>query len=101
MGKHLDFYFTCMQTGMLPTTGLCHCASDGYIDAELFKMFEPTEEDLDRLYNEGIICTREGGYWGSGKKAFGNLDSPYERTHSFSALRQTIVLFMAVLNNEL
>lgn len=100
MSKHLDFYFDCMNSGILPTTGLCHCAEKSqYIDAELFELFKPTEGDYEALCKEGVVLRDCGeGYWAAGAKMD---DIRSNRAYGFTPLRQTIILFMAAINNEL
>lgn len=100
--KYLDFYESCMKTGQLPGCGLCETFTDyiedeeGWIDDEpdeIFELFTPTIDDIDRLYDEGLCYL----YWASG------LSERYtkKRYHEFTPLRQTIVLFMAAINGEL
>ena len=84
---YLDFYYHCMKTGLMPTWGLCnkfkHC--------ELFKLIDP---------EVGHNIT----YWGfelPWPKKAANPNYMDEVRFSFTPLRQTIVLFLAAMNNEL
>ena len=79
-GKHLQFYMDCIRKGKMPNYGLCSCAKMGYLDYYLLQDFRPT----NCLYYS---------YWASGDR--------YDRCFKFTPLRQTIVLLMACLNNEL
>lgn len=80
-GKHLQFYMDCLKKGEMPRTGLCACSWNDYICEELLMLFMPSGSGM---FN----------YWASTKKG-------YDECYKFTGLRQTIVLFMACLNNEL
>lgn len=80
VGKHLQFYMDCIIMDEMPKEGLCSCAWQGYINEELLFLFKPEEASIWSFW-----ATGDGGY-------------TYK---SFSPLRQTIVLFMAAINNEL
>lgn len=82
IGKHLKFYYESMNDDIMPFSGLCNCVVQGYLDRETFYLMEP--ENM-----RGSMA-----YWASGDK-----DRSYQ--HIFTPLRQTIVLFMAAINNEL
>lgn len=88
---HLDFYFKCIESGRLPddNDGLCLCA----IDEDLFDLFEPNTEDSAQLNAECLSVV----YWASGV----SIDDSTSKYGGFTSLRQTIVLFMAAINNEL
>lgn len=93
MGKHLDFYLKCMNDGKLPHEGLCGCFR--YIDYEMLEdLFSPDENDIEGLREKGMCYT----YWAS--EAVSD-DFSEQCTMSFGPLRQTIVLFMAAINDEL
>lgn len=81
-GKHLQFYMHCVQNGEMPRPGLCKCSWGDYISEELLMLFKP--EDV------GIFS-----YWASLKI------KKYDDCYKFNELRQTIVLLMAAINNEL
>lgn len=105
MGKHLDFYKQCMQNnGKLPVIkdglhfnyqvdGLCECVSYGFLDGDLLDLFIPTVEDFSNLKLENLSII----YWGTGIES----ESHFHLSDTLTPLRQTIVLFMAAINNEL
>lgn len=82
VGKHLQFYLDYMKSDTIPYSGLCICASQRLIEHHLLYLFRPES-----------LWDAEFSYWGSGMET----DSLYV----FTPLRQTIVLFMAAINNEL
>jgi hypothetical protein len=96
MGKHLDFYKKCVKDGnRMPyhyghyNGGLCGIAyNSDLIDKELLELFRPIGADVLKYE------TAQSGFWGYGKIGF-------NYATEFTALRQTIVLFMAAMNNEL
>lgn len=94
--KHLDFYYKCMETGRLPGgDGLCKEALLGRISESLLSKIDPMNlcwQYRSNNYEElfGDICLP---YWGS--------DDSLWRRGQFTPLRQTIVLLMAAMNNEL
>ena len=91
MGKHLDFYYNCLLHGKMQTDGLCVASDEGLIDLEIFNLISPTDAEEDYLYEEGYSKL----YWGAG------LPGKLWGQNQFTPLRQTIVLFMAAMNNEL
>jgi hypothetical protein len=90
IGKHLQFYLHSIQSGTIKDFGLCNSIKSGLLD-----LFIPTKEDEDVLRREGVSVL----FWGSGLPSGHKYD--HERWYSFSPLRQTIVLLMAAINNEL
>jgi hypothetical protein len=87
-GKHLKFYLDCMESdGTMPRRqgviqgGLCSMVESNEIDKDLFKLFSEGQCKFD--------------YWAD------DTDMSFENRFIFSNLRQTIVLFMAAINNEL
>lgn len=91
--KHLAFYNKCLETNQLPKSdGLCSCARAGLISKKLLDLLRPNDEDSLLLRDTGMAY----GYWGSGLSI--NDDNKYKQ---FTTLRQTLVLFMAAMNNEL
>jgi hypothetical protein len=93
MGRHLDFYIKCMNDGKLPMEGLCSCYR--YIDYEMLEdLFSPDENDIKGLREKDMCYT----YWASEAASD---DFGEQCTRSFGPLRQTIVLFMAAINDEL
>ncbi len=92
MGKYLKFYEDCMVTGFLPRkAGLCR----EFTHKEL-KLIKPTTKERNILRKENYFS----GYWGSG---FHFTDYPDSSIlcGGFTPLRQTIVLLLAAMNNEL
>lgn len=88
MGKYLKFYEKCIGAGRLPHDGLCK----SFGKVKKFQRFIPTCDDFDIMNQED----KSTGYWGSGVK-YNNI----RKYCGFTPLRQTIVLFMAAMNNEL
>lgn len=81
IGKHLQFYRAyIVGKQLLPCAGLCACSWNDYIDQNTLELFKPEYASIF-------------SYWASGNKT-----SSYFK---FTELRQTIVLFMAAINNEL
>jgi len=86
--SYLNLYKAWMRAGKLPAnSGLCqsfHNVGLGYYDPLLY-MFEPTEEE----------CIRYGlcPWWGG--------DGYNPQVGEFTPMRQTIVLFLAAMNDEL
>ncbi len=84
-GKYLKFYNDAIKYGKMKDAGLCECFEfDGFI-----VLFEPTYENKDELRDN----KKSVMYWGS--------DNGNWLCYKFTPLRQTIVLFMAAMNNEL
>lgn len=92
--KYLPIYHEWMSKGQMlrvpdsnifKTSGLCDAFDDDY----LFELIQPTDEDIKGLKLNGLstFC------WAS--------DSSEHCFYEFTPLRQTIVLFLAALNNEL
>lgn len=81
-GKHLQFYMYCMKNGRMPFIGLCRCAYYNIISSDILDKYFTPEDFSDAI-----------SFWASGEKG--------DREFVFTKLRQTIVLFMAALNNEL
>lgn len=93
-GKHLKFYLDCIKTGEMPNEGLCLCVNEGgmgVLETSLLDLFIPNERERDDLFHDD----HSRAYWGSG---MGDMQCAY---FQFTPLRQTIVLFMAAINNEL
>jgi hypothetical protein len=85
--EYFDFYKEYYGKN-LPDLGLCCCFSAD----ENLTMLSPTREDFSQLSIEGKAI----GFWGSGVSTWDT-----NKYYSFTPLRQTIVLFMAAMNNEL
>lgn len=84
IGKHLQFYMDCMRdrNRLMPCHGLCRCALLDYICGDVLEKYFTPEDFSDAI-----------SFWASGKKG--------DCEFIFTPLRQTIVLFMAAINNEL
>jgi hypothetical protein len=78
--KYLKFYKECMKSGRMPDAGLCFVFGN------------------DDLFNSMFAYQMECFYWGY------NGTDKYNRNKvafTFTPMRQTIVLFLAAMNNEL
>ncbi len=88
-----------MVKGEMQTDGLCSAANFDIIDRRILELFTPTEEDMEQLVEERQMpfgSNPDYSYWASGL----TIDHP-RRVKGFTELRQTIILFMAAINNEL
>ena len=93
--KKKPYYLNCykkwLSVGSMPDEGLCICFAHDDLTHSEVKQFEPNDSDLKQYK----IRRKSGGtYWGSDS-------SSDPRYHEFTPLRQTIVLFLAAMNNEL
>lgn len=88
---YLDYYKKWMETGELPNNGLCNSLSQP-IDFGMY--FMPTDEDLEELLSERCSCI----YFTSGLQW--DCDE-IDKKELFTPLRQTIVLLLAAMNDEL
>ncbi len=84
--KAIELYHEAMRTGRLPKKGLCCC-----LPQENIEIFTPTWSDCNNL----LLENKSAIFWGSDLLA----NDP-ERLFAFSPLRQTIVLFIAAMNEE-
>lgn len=88
-GKHLQFYMDCINNDCtMPSSfdcpnygGLCNVVDMGLISYEIFKLFSEGQNPIS--------------FWATGN------NRPYDNRFTFTPLRQTIVLFMAAINDEL
>lgn len=92
IGKHLQFYMDCMKLeARMPYLlssyqgGLCSMAECNLISKKLFVLFSEDQESYS--------------YWADGQTT--KIHDCFDRRSQFTELRQTIVLFMAAINNEL
>jgi len=86
---YLKYYREWMKAGRLPKKGLCN--STKYRDRVLLNLFAPYDNKWRNLF-----------YWGfNGNLKIDHGHDTQERRYSFSPIRQTIVLLMAAMNNEL
>ncbi len=91
---HINFYNNCIKRGVMPTSGLCTSADHGYIDYKLLSLFKPTLRELRNSghhLDDGNVAT---SFWGSEVRYDNNM-------YVFTEFRQTIILFMAAMNDEL
>lgn len=96
--KTLKFFNEYAPLERLPADGLCGVADMGLICKDRFGLMHPTEDDLDLAVAEGTVFRYiKTGYWGCGLSIRADGD---QRVNSFTPLRQTIVLFMANLNDD-
>ena len=84
-------YENWMETGELPENGLCSCLLRTKYKSTL-ELFEPLLEESMELSKEGISQC----YWASGLSYTDN-----GRFYSFTPLRQTIVLLILAIHDEL
>lgn len=89
--SYLEFYKKCMKTGRLPKSGLCG-SMDSYESVNLFQGYHP-----QYTYN---------WHWGYNGEPYPVWDTISKRMQrkiefEFTPLRQTVVLFLAAMNNEL
>lgn len=92
--KYLPLYYKCMETGELPIDGLCNYL---IVEGGDIQLMYPTCEDFDNLRFEGKPTT----YWASYEGYEDDRKTRGIRMYGFTPLRQTIVLFLAAMNNEL
>lgn len=87
---YLKMYLEWLEAGKLPSDGLCW-SFDNADSIELLNLFSPTK-----------IHPKYGWmwYWGF-DGSFRRLYFPLGFEFTFTPLRQTILLFMAAMNNEL
>jgi hypothetical protein len=100
--KYLACYKRWMKTGLIPDAGLCnvfgtvkeHPDKWEFLKHPLFDLFKP---DQPFRFNQSDART----YWGYGKSIKNEAGYLNNYVREFSELRQTIVLLMAAMNNEL
>lgn len=98
MKKHLQYYIDAnISGGIMPYSGLCSAANDGAVDEELLELFYPTDDNKDELISQRqLLSGSRDGFWAAGVHLYHK-----DREFGFTPLRQTIVLLMAAINNEL
>jgi hypothetical protein len=83
MGKYLDLYKQCIETGEMPDAGLCVCVGR----RALKKIGAPVD-----------VCW----YWGYSDTFMESMFADATiRARAFTPIRQNIVLLLAAINNEL
>lgn len=90
---YLDFYKTYLELGCLPKEGLCLSLNH----PKRLRLFIPTYDEYPSLMPPEDYLW---GYDGAFHASFSGVPREVIET-SFSPLRQTIVLFLAAMNNEL
>lgn len=85
--KYLPLYEKWMEKGLLPNNGLCNSLPN---KEYLRDLFEPT-------YEECVLYRHLSGHWGSTLDEYSAGDAFY----NFNEFRQTVVLFLAAMNEEL
>lgn len=92
--KYLPIYKVWVKNGFMVAipklnVGWCSGLCDEFYHDDLFKIIMPTLEDRIELDSNGLntFC------WGSNSKDY--------KFRKFTTLRQTIVLFMAAMNDEI
>lgn len=86
----LPKYEEWMKTGRMAEWGLCDSLTDK-AHQPFLDIISPTRGELDELVKENCASI----YWGAGIPREGSM------LYQFTPLRQTLVLLMAALNNEL
>ena len=95
--KYFKLYEQWMESGELPLRGLCAClgreANDNMPSIEWFK---PSREDFPEFYRSMHIS---GGWWGYD----GEPHESYKvnQQYEFTPFRQTILLFLAAMHDEI
>ena len=84
----LDLHKKWMETGKLPSGGLCNSIKGHYL---IFSLVAADDDERCQLLDEGFDYT----YWGSGLK-MNHKDEEYK----YTPLRQTIVLFCHEILNS-
>ena len=97
--KYLPLYHEWIKTGKIGQTnygqynGLCEL----FKNDDAWQLIEATDFETDSLRDHNI----ESVWWGSGFHLHVYTVNPEKVKSEFTPLRQTILLFMAALNNEL
>lgn len=92
--KYLPLYYEWMESGELPMDGLCYSFVAKRVHCKRQLSMMSPYGDLDDSY----------GYWGASDINGESLtydDFMKQRANYFCPLRQTIVLFLAAMNDEL
>ena len=84
-------YENWMETGELPENGLCKCLSGTKYKSTL-DLFKPSRKEKFEL----VAIEFSYGYWGSGLAYSDN-----DKYAKFTPLRQTIVLLILAIHDEL
>lgn len=91
--KLIDLHKEWCEAGGLPGDGLCNSVLKE--DKDLLRMFEPSDADVNELWNQGMTAV----YWGYGAPIeYGDYR---QRWRAYTPLRQTIVLLICAMKGEL
>jgi len=90
--KLIDLYKEWMETEDLSGDGLCSSLPKHYLES--FEHFSPSQQEIHELGNQMFSTL----YWGSGLKCYDHIDL---RARKFTPLRQTIVLLICAMHDEL
>lgn len=90
--KLINLYKEWMKKGKMPSLGLCCSVPSTYTDT--LDLFEPTAEQENELRLNG----KSWAYWGYEGNS---TDSSELRCRSFTELRQTVVLLICAMHDEL
>lgn len=93
-GKLINNYKKWMETGEIPEWGLCFSLKDTDYYQSL-KLFKPTTEDFKELRKNKHTTS----FWGSEMEA--SIFNYWQIYYGFTPLRQTIVLFICAMHDEL
>jgi len=88
--KLIDLYKEWMETGKLPDWGLCNSIPKEYW--ETLDLFEPSQDEESQLDYEGLSWN----YWASGLPT-----NHKDEKYGFTPLRQTIVLLICAMKDEI
>lgn len=95
---YLDFYNKTMKKGKMECLGLCNSLKNITItEVDYLYLFNPITEDKINCIGRGESWV----YWAYGEKVSNTKANRERREHDFTPLRQTIVLLIAAMNNEL
>jgi hypothetical protein len=91
--KLIELYKEWMEKGEIPGNGICWSIPEEYLKD--IRLFQPTCEEELQLFQKGLSSV----YWGSGVHI--SKTTLYNLKHKFTSLRQTIVLLICAMNDEI
>jgi hypothetical protein len=92
MKKLIDHYKEWVEKGRLPKEGLCESIPRKY--SKSLYLFEPTLNDAINLEKLDLSRT----FWGSGLSVF---DKHFDKCHGLTPLRETIILLICAMHDEI
>jgi hypothetical protein len=92
MKKLIDHYKEWVEKERLPKTGLCNSIPRKY--SKSLGLFAPTLNDEINLAKLDLSCT----FWGSGLSVF---DEHFDKCHELTPLRETIILLICAMHDEI